>query len=182
MTDHTELDAFIASLTLEYSATFVPQSQSRNANEKNHSLNWRVSVMPKESAGRTNLHLRIMTDYMQGIGHVPEDSADLFKRYGHSCSIARDAYERQIAQTGKYGPFHSRPLPPPALRDVLYSLMSDGAASETTFEEWASEYGYGTDSRKAEEMYRTCDEHGKKLTRMIGTNNLAKLRELFQDY
>lgn len=72
---NAKLDAFIATLGLEYTATFVPQSQSRNAEEKTKSLNWRVRVS-RSTHDTPQYHpahpsVTIATDYMQGIGHIP---------------------------------------------------------------------------------------------------------------
>lgn len=176
MSDHSKLDATIAALGLEYSARFVPQSQSRNAKEAQPSLNWVVTL----KKGRTTL----TTDYMQGIGHLPPNSQKLG-------SYERQWYERNAAEHGKTGRVPSwghsllnpKPLPAPLLRDVLCSLVLDaGVLDHATFESWAEEYGYDTDSRKGERIYRACLEHGLKLRAMIGEKAMIELREAFQDY
>lgn len=66
------------------------------------------------------------------------------------------------------------------LDDVLYSLIMDSYATEETFEDWCSEYGYDADSRKAERMYNDCKENTKKLKTFIDDLDVA--REKFQDY
>jgi hypothetical protein len=177
-----ELKTFVDSLNLEYSATFVPQSQSRNAGEKNPSLNWRVTLRKVVNPDRP-ASVIVATDYMQGIGHVPESEATKFKRYGHSDSIARHEYYKSVVESGRYGgAVFNKPLPPPPLLDVLYSLVMDSDADDYTFEEWCDSYGYDTDSRKAESTYNACREIGTKLRRMLGADTPAKLRELFQNY
>lgn len=176
--DHSELDAMIACLGLEYSAYFVPQSQSRNASEKNPSLNWRVTI---EYAGRA-----LTTDYMQGIGHLPNAGAAARAMGGRNFAV----YERGAAEEGKYGRYsasgfmiNAKLIPAPLLRDVLYCLVLDASVIDcATFEEWASEYGYDTDSREAEKTYRSCLEIALQLRALIGTENLNKLREAFQNY
>lgn len=67
----------------------------------------------------------------------------------------------------------------PSLADVLSSLVLDGAAyfDAETFEDWASNYGYDTDSRKAEAIWKACDETGRKLARVLNADELATLRE-----
>ncbi len=174
------LDAFIETLGLTYSAVFVPQNVSRNAGEKHPSLNWIVIIGKGVPAGGVS-PVVIRTDYMQGIGHLPESEATLFRAFGHSNSLARDEYNRRVANSGRYG-LSNRKLPSPPLRDVLYSLVLDGDADDYTFEEWCSNYGLATDSRKAEQTYSQCRGIGAKLRRMLGAPNLARLRELFQDY
>ncbi len=72
----------------------------------------------------------------------------------------------------------------PKLADVVCSLLSDGAAyfDGQSFEDWAGDFGYDTDSRKAEETYRTCDAIGRQLIRGLGRETVEKLREAAQDY
>ena len=67
----------------------------------------------------------------------------------------------------------------PALADVLHSLVSDGAAyfDAETFENWCGNYGYDPDSRKAEQVWKACDETGRKLARVLNADELATLRE-----
>lgn len=52
----------------------------------------------------------------------------------------------------------------------------------STFEEWANEFGYDPDSRKAEVIYRACLEIALKLRNGLGEDRLRDLRELFTDY
>jgi hypothetical protein len=186
MTDHTELDAFIASLGLDYTTDFVPLSKSRNAKEKHPTINWRVAVAKGAQ--------RIETDYSQGVGHLPH--------YVHQFSrlVAYDTAVRAACETGKSrlrpnqkngydacqeGAMIPRtePVPRPLLRDVLYSLVLDASAVDAgSFEMWAADYGYDTDSRAAEKVYRQCLDDGLKLRAMIGNDALATLQQLFQDY
>lgn len=53
----------------------------------------------------------------------------------------------------------------PTAADVLDCLASDVQGVENThnFEDWAGEYGYDTDSRKAEAIYKTCLVQAKEL-------------------
>jgi len=67
----------------------------------------------------------------------------------------------------------------PKLDDVLNSLLSDGSAyfDAQSFEEWACESGYDSDSRKAETIWKACDEIGRKLARAFTAQELEELRE-----
>ncbi len=44
---------------------------------------------------------------------------------------------------------------PPSAFDILYCVMSDNPRN-MSFEYWCSDYGYDTDSRNAERIYRAC--------------------------
>jgi hypothetical protein len=60
----------------------------------------------------------------------------------------------------------------PKASSVLDCLASDAAGYENArdFEDWASEYGYDTDSRKAEKMYKVIGKQADKLKLFLGEN------------
>lgn len=64
----------------------------------------------------------------------------------------------------------------PTVADVLNSLVSDAAGYENAngFEDWASEFGYDTDSRQAEATYRAVEESTEVLR--------SFLAEKYEDY
>jgi hypothetical protein len=66
------------------------------------------------------------------------------------------------------------------LSDVLFSLLMD--ATEETFEDWASEFGFDTDSRKAEKMWKDCVATHKSLTSTVLSTTLEDAREILQDF
>ena len=68
----------------------------------------------------------------------------------------------------------------PKLDDVLYALIGDASASEESFDDWCSNFGYDTDSRKALETYLQCQETATKL-RKAGVD-IAAERERLADY
>jgi hypothetical protein len=131
-----KIAAVASALGLSMSAQFVPFSQSRNAKPQPgrdkpwQSINWRVTLMLN---GREFL----TTDYGQGIAHTPADKAK-------SASYARAHYtERQARamaveheiETGRlatwtFGELNKsggKPLPPPDLPSVLWSLTQDAS-------------------------------------------------------
>lgn len=59
----------------------------------------------------------------------------------------------------------------PTIDEVLECLVEDARSWErsTSFEEWAGEYGYNTDSRKAERTYRAVKREAEGLRRLLGT-------------
>ena len=56
----------------------------------------------------------------------------------------------------------------PDIVDVLQSLTSDGYAQSLPFVEWCAEYGYDSDSRRAERLYRECRSLGRRFGRLLG--------------
>lgn len=173
------IETVAAELGLTMHAVFVPWSKSRNAGEKQPSLNWLVTL---RKDGRDVL----TTDYMAGNGHCPSYKASV-KELGHGDSIMRTDAIKQECETGRErSAMHSakagRPLLP-VFADVLHSLASDSDVIDcATFEEWAENYGMDTDSRKAEATYRACLEIALKLRNGLGEAGLKTLREAVQDY
>lgn len=70
----------------------------------------------------------------------------------------------------------------PHAADVLHSLLMDSDAVGQSFESWCSEYGYDSDSRKAEAIYHACQANADKLARVIKPETLRELREALADY
>lgn len=183
---------FIATLPVSYSATFVPQSSSRNADGAKM-LNWRV-VLTSKVDGRK----RLATDYSQGIAHIPGYRhnlrnvlyyEELRNAWNDACENGRYPVDPIIEHRHEQGTRYDvravlsyKPLPSPSLEEVLYSLVMEAPARDTTFEEFCDEYGYSDDSRKAEAMYNACVDIGRKLVRLIGADALARLTDLYQGF
>jgi hypothetical protein len=72
----------------------------------------------------------------------------------------------------------------PAIADILHCLLMDGSSyfDAQSFEEWCSELGYDSDSRKAEKTFQECQETGRKLSRAFNPMELSHLRNVAQDY
>lgn len=178
-----------ADLTME--STFVPFSQSRNAKpgadgKPWRSLNWEVTI---KRHGRVVL----TTDYAQGEGHAPALKVTGEMRPGSSDKYARtlrrNAVSREI-ETGRCHTFGEgwatqtdgtrdtkKPIPAPSIGDVMQSLARDSDVLEYgDFDQWASEFGYDADSRKAESIYRTCVEIATKLRAGLGGHLLDEIR------
>jgi hypothetical protein len=171
-------------------SVFVPLSQSRHKDTKDHRgnpvqcLNWRVTL---KKGGRAVL----TTDYMAGSGHCPAyhskmpaswpNRGDQWKRdaVAFECETGRKA-----SYMGHLLGFHKKTdsIRPDAL-DVVSSLVADsGVLDYGTSEAWAYDFGYDTDSRSAEKIYRACLEIALKLRNGLGEAVLAELNEAFQDY
>jgi len=67
----------------------------------------------------------------------------------------------------------------PTAAEVLDCLASDAQSVDSArdFEEWAYEFGYDTDSRKAEQVYNSCVKGQKELRRFLGDNLYKQLTE-----
>jgi hypothetical protein len=56
----------------------------------------------------------------------------------------------------------------PIVADVMGCLAGDALFIADTFEEWASDPGYATDSRRAEQTYQACKRTRARLIRFFG--------------
>lgn len=159
-------------------AEFVPWSQSRSAVKSpklaDYNLNWRVTLAKD---GREI----VTTDYGAGQGHCPS-----YKQGARWTSDYAASIKWECENGAKYMSWHSTTRADPILpdsADVLASLLMDsGVLDSSNFEEWASDLGYDTDSRKAESIYRACLEIALKMRNGLGESVLADLRESAQDY
>lgn len=63
----------------------------------------------------------------------------------------------------------------PTIEEVMDCLASDAADADNarSFESWCSEYGYDTDSRKAERIYKVCVEQAERLRNLLGPSLYA---------
>lgn len=70
----------------------------------------------------------------------------------------------------------------PTLEDVMPCLVSDYFAAENArnFEDFANDFGYDTDSRKAEKIYKQCLKEAEKMKKLFG-NDLDSIIEKYQD-
>ncbi|MEI8017705.1 MAG: hypothetical protein WCH39_05855 [Schlesneria sp.] len=181
MPESTFNDELFATLTdgLTYSAKFVPQSASRYRNESQFTLNWTITIANSRSS--------LEFDYSQGLNHLTPQQQNFLRNTCGVCetSIAQVEARKKIVETGVVLGFLSsgNRVKPPEFRDVMHSLLLDLTAIDYgSFEEWADDMGYDSDSRSAEATYRLCLDNGLKLRSMIGGKKNADLHDLFHDY
>lgn len=75
----------------------------------------------------------------------------------------------------------SEPVNPTAA-SVLYSLVMDMAALDTSFEYWCAGFGYDNDSISAFNIYQQCCNIGKQMKQVFTNKQIETLREMLQDY
>lgn len=178
-TPKEQIEAWAERHGVTMDAKFIPFSQSRNKEEKSPSLNWRITLRKVFSHSDTPAAF-LTTDYSAGCGHCKAYQASIAE-LGHKNSMLRDGHLRNECETGT--PYGGGKPHMPSFADVLYSLSMDYSVIDAGgFEEWASEYGYETDSRKAEAIYRACLDIALKLRATLGDAAMAELSDACQDY
>lgn len=160
-----QLKAMGLSLTYE----FVPFSQSRSKDQKIPNLNWIVSLWKDQTEV-------IKTDYSAGQAYCPS--------YPHRASVDGDKATKDECEQGytKKNAFTKKPIEP-KLSDVVYSLVMDSdVLQHESFEDWADCYGYNSDSKKDEKVYKACLKIALPMQLRLGSETMETLRELFGDY
>lgn len=67
----------------------------------------------------------------------------------------------------------------PTLDSVMESLLMDCNVDQYSFDEFCGEFGYDTDSRKAEASYKACLKLAKNVKRVFG-DNIDKLARIVE--
>lgn len=65
---------------------------------------------------------------------------------------------------------------------AFYCFLSDAISAKETFEGFCSEFGYDTDSRKAEKIYKACVKSLKKAERVFNCDLYDLINELQEKY
>jgi hypothetical protein len=137
-------------------------------------LQWQCTI---RRGGRAIL----TADYRAGIGHCPSYKQRMTQDIDEQVN-----FECGTGKTAKRWPSGRITAGAPILPDsvgVLYSLLSDASVLNfDSFEDWASDYGYESDSRKAETIYRACLDIALKLRNGLGEALMGELQEAAQYY
>lgn len=162
MNDNTktsDLAEIIAELGLFIEATFVPLSESRNATDNpkigDLSLNWKIRIKQQRE---DDSYVILVTDYMQGIAHAPSYKQGQRVTLEYFNKLLHEAETGRVAK-GKVGGsvISGSKIKPPKTEDVVFCVVTDSnVLTFENFEDWATDYGFDTDSRKAERIYNEC--------------------------
>lgn len=171
--------ATVERLGLSVESDFIPWSRSRNAGEKEPSLNWRVWLRRYvHTDGTEKPRVIVETLYSAGMAHCPSYSQRDWK------TVDGNAAVRQECETGRSHkhPFRREPIELDAL-DVIASLVLDASVLEAGgFEEWAAEMGWDADSRKAEATWKECLDIALKMRQGVGEAGMVDLAEAFREW
>lgn len=181
------LVGIIKRLGLSVESTFVPFSASENAKPTAHnggkpwrSLNW-VCTINRTGMLTPRAILEGVT-YAAGVGHCPAEKrkwdipADKERAIALEIEQGRPARPSVMRRGQPMIAPGSKMIEPDPL-DVIGSLAMDSSVLDAGgFEDWAADYGYDTDSRKAEAIYRLAVEQSLKLQAAVGSPALEELR------
>lgn len=156
----TAVDAYLKEIGFTFEAVYVGKTKR---DENWECFEWRITL---KSASET-----MEQPYYRGLAHrhMKKGAMPPPKGVNKNTLYYVEWEERNTVPT------------PPTAAEVLYSLMLDGEAINESFSDWCANYGYDDDSIKALNMYRTCEEIGRKLRKVFTYEQRERLRELAQD-
>ena len=101
------------------------------------------------------------------VGENPSNP-DWTDAYHYKVTLYRNNPRRQLTTHYSMGYAHCYE---PVAVDVLDCLISDASSIDYAmgFEDWAADFGYDTDSRKAERIYKACESIGHKVKKFLGS-------------
>lgn len=94
---------------------------------------------------------------------LPEE----WPRGSHPYKVVLKFGKRRLTVPFFMGACHSKE---PTAADVLSCIVSDARAGDMTFEEFCEEFGYDSDSRKAEKVYAACKAIEPRVRRFLGVD------------
>lgn len=128
---------------------------------------WRVTLRLDGREHTTNFYIGCANIQWGRIPHLEtgSGSAGLAREYKAKGKDPSSLLNGRITVAALEALTHYTEPEPPTARDVLYCLVSDALSWENarTFEDFAGEFGYSPDSRRAEKIYNACGETSKAL-------------------
>lgn len=109
------------------------------------------------------------SDYQTGIGHAKPMPASFIDRFTSRSDAEHKWYN------------NAKNVKSPTSADIVYGLMNDAQCGQDTFEDFCSNLGYDTDSRKAFDIYLACQGALNAMRRLFREHFEAVL-EATQDY
>ena len=108
--------------------------------------------------------VRAVVDWADANPNVEQDE---WARHATHYRVTLKCGRRQMTTPWSQGSAITRE---PSAADVLDCLASDavGIENASSFEEWCAEYGYDSDSRKAERIFQTCTRQSADLKALVG--------------
>lgn len=123
----------------------------------------------------------LKTDYHMGYGNCPGDKEkDPYFRKLRVAFECEHGVQSYIACGNAYG---GKIKILPEIESVLSCLALDSNALDyADFEDWAKNFGYDSDSRSAEKIYKACLDTGLKMRNAFGNNQMELLQEILREY
>ena len=155
------VEAKLLELNIQYSVVYIGERKRENWDCDA----WSVTFKNKDRA--------FSTDYYTGLGH--RTFRDKIAERNEPTSNKKSVHYAQWAK-------HNIVPVKPHAAGVLHSLCMDSQAIDDSFDNWASDYCYDTDSMKAFSIYQQCCKIAKEMLQVFSKKDIAEFNELLQDY
>jgi hypothetical protein len=144
----------------------VPADRTKSFSE---SVTWEYSVRKADKLVSQGL-------YSCGVGCAKYNlpNSPLIPKWNDK-SIDATGFRKEIQASGQAYPIK---VLPPDSSDILGSLLLDASSGSDLFEDFCLNYGYDTDSRKAEKTWLACRNTYVELVQIFGTDELSRLQEI----
>jgi hypothetical protein len=116
----------------------------------------------------------VSMDYIEGASEENRDKD--WEHNSYTCTLRFDGKKYTVAYYQGIGIKE-----PPSKEYVVAALLLDSRCGGQSFEEFCSEFGYDTDSRKHHKTWKACVVTNAKLHRFLGTY-YDKFEEAAQDF
>lgn len=129
-----------------------------------------------------------ITMSVQRIGHADEDTVLVdesgWKHRAYHCVLSgrKNGKPTLLSTMFRVGTAVNFGTNPRSVADVLASLNSDSQVNESSFEDFCSDMGLNSDSRKAKKTYKACKQAARNLRAFLAPDDLERLKEACQDY
>jgi hypothetical protein len=115
----------------------------------------------------TGAHVRDGWECDGWVFKIGDDAFQYYTGLGH----------RKHANSAYASPVGGKPQLP-ELFDVLWAIAQDATAIKSSFEDWAGDYGYDSDSIRAKRLYEQCVENGHRLGKLFSEELIEGIREV----
>jgi hypothetical protein len=150
-------------ITMEFE--FVPYSKSRNKDSGYPCLNWLVDVF------RNGKKIMPKIDYSAGCALCPS--------YRPFHALDRDTLMTMECEDGRSRGENFGEMIVPESYHVMDSILLDASSFEMTFDEWAEDFGFDSDSRSAEKIYRGCIATAAIVRKEFSRDEIKELIDVF---
>ena len=175
--DSKEIKNVLDEMGISIKSKFIPFSKSRYKDDEILSLNWEITLLKNEKE-------ILSSDYSMGTGHCPANKtnnkgSNLKEMIAKECEEGFETWYGNAlyyVHVNKKKPIH------PDMVNFVWCIFCDARYGTDNFEDFCSNFGYDTDSRRAEKMWKESVEIAAKFYSSFTTDEINKLEEIYQDY
>lgn len=108
-----------------------------------------------------------------GIGHIEKKPGAI--------PMPNPPYKKGTVAYAQWEANSTRPKKPKT-SDVMYSILSDIQAADSSFNNWCTEFGYDNDSMRAFKIYQTCCEYAVQVRKCFTPEQIRDMQKALEDY